>query len=148
VQRVVDRAATAEAACSGTLLAQFVVEGLRPAALVDGLNAAERDHLDRPTDQQLGNGQLRNLLLYGPGGRVVYASAHERDGQVLPVSEGLAAAYAGRLQSHLEHESGPETSARGNMLEVYLPLALRAPGGGSAVLELNLSYGEPAARAQ
>jgi predicted signal transduction protein with EAL and GGDEF domain len=148
VQRAVDDAATAEAARSGKLLAQFVVEGLRPQALVEGVNAAESAHLDRSTDKDLGDGQLRNMLLYGPDGRVVYDSSHEQDDQVLPVGAGLASAYAGELVSHLEHENGPETSERGSLLEVYVPLPLRAPSGERAVLEVYLSYDETAARAQ
>jgi diguanylate cyclase (GGDEF)-like protein len=148
VQRVVVGAATAEAARSGKLLGQFVSEGISPQSLVSGLTSQQVEHLDRSTDQRLGGGQLRNILLYGPGGRVLYDGKHEHDGDTMPVGGQLAAAYAGRLGSEVEHDEGLEHPEQGSLLEVYVPLELRTAAGERAVLEVYLAYGDTAARAE
>jgi diguanylate cyclase (GGDEF)-like protein len=148
VQRVVIGAATAEAARSGMLLGQFVEEGLTAASLTEGLTPEQVAHLDRSTDRTGDHGQLRNVLLYAPGGRVVYDARHEHDGQSMPVGEELAEAYEGHLGSEVEHDGGAEHPEDGTLLEVYVPLRLTDAAGHRGVLEVYLSYQETAARAR
>ena len=148
VQRVVVTAATSEAARSGKLLGQFVEEGLTPASLTQGLTPAQVAHLDRSTAEVQRRGQLRNVLLYAPGGRVVYDALHEHDGRTMPVGEELAEAYEGELGSEVENDGGAEHPEDGSLLEVYVPLRLADTDGRRAVLEVYLSYDETAARAR
>ncbi|MCU1672505.1 MAG: Diguanylate kinase [Frankiales bacterium] len=148
VQRVVVTAATSEAARSGKLLGQFVEEGLTPASLTQGLTPDQAAHLDRSTAEVQRHGQLRNVLLYAPGGRVVYDARHEHDGQTMAVGAELAEAYEGNLGSQVEHDGGAEHPEDGSLLEVYVPLRLADADGRRAVLEVYLSYDETAARAR
>jgi diguanylate cyclase (GGDEF)-like protein len=148
VQRVVTANATAEAARSGELLAQFVEEGLTPAVLTRGLTPAQAAHLDRSSRPDRKAGQLRNLLVYAPGGRVLYDSRGDLDGRVMPVSSELRTAFGGLVASDIENDKRSEHPELGALLEVYVPLDLRAADGQHAVLEVYLSYGPTLGRAR
>ncbi|MDT7536567.1 MAG: hypothetical protein QOI82_152 [Actinomycetota bacterium] len=140
VQRVVTRAATAEAARSGQLLAHFADDGLTAASLTSGLTAAQRERLDRGARPDEQSGQLRNLLIYAPGGKVLYDSKGKLDGQVIPPSDELAKAFAGHTASEVENDARAEHPELGSLLEVYVPLELQGSDGRHAVLEVYLSY--------
>jgi diguanylate cyclase (GGDEF)-like protein len=147
VQRVVTDAATAEAARSGQLLAHFVDEGLNQGSLATGLTAAQVAHLDDSTQGAGQDGQLRNLLVYAPGGKVLYDSKGKLQGRVLPVGHELAAAFDGKPASEVAHDADPQHPDLGSLLEVYVPLRLTAADGRHAVLEVYLSYTPTLARA-
>jgi hypothetical protein len=134
VPRVVTHAATAEAARSGQLLAHFVDEGLTSSSLTDGLTPAQVAHLDRSSRPDRKDGQLRNLLVYAPDGRVLYDSRGDLEGKVLPVGDELAEAFEGHVASEVENDARAEHPELGSLLEVYVPLDLRAPDGQHAVL--------------
>jgi diguanylate cyclase (GGDEF)-like protein len=148
VQRVVTQAATAEAARSGELLGHFVDEGLTPQTLVTGLTPAQVAHLDRSSRQVQENGQLRNVLLYAPSGKVLYDSRHEHDGKVLVVGPELMEAFEGHMASEVENNKRAEHPELGRLLEVYVPLSVRDAQGRHLVLEVYLSYSPTLARAQ
>jgi diguanylate cyclase (GGDEF)-like protein len=148
VQRVVTQAATAEAARSGELLGHFVDEGLTPQTLANGLTAAQVAHLDRSSRQVQENGQLRNVLLYAPGGKVLYDSRHEHDGKILAVGSELTEAFEGHVASEVENNKRAEHPELGRLLEVYVPLALKDAQGRHLVLEVYLSYSPTLARAR
>ena len=148
VQKVVTKAATAEAARSGQLLAHFVDEGLTDADLEQGLTPAQVQHLDRSSHQDRADGQLRNLLVYAPGGKVLYDSKNELSGRVVPMSDELAKAFAGSPASDVENDKRAEHPELGSLLEVYVPLTVRAADGRHAVLEVYLSYAPTLARAK
>jgi diguanylate cyclase (GGDEF)-like protein len=148
VQRVVSAAATAEAARSGELLANFVDEGMTPSVLETGLSPAQVQHLDRSSRTSAGDGQLRNLLVYAPGGKVLYDSTGDLEGRVMPVGHELAEAFEGETASEVENDEGAEHPELGSLLEVYVPLELTDAQGKHAVLEVYLSYSPTLARAQ
>jgi diguanylate cyclase (GGDEF)-like protein len=147
VQRVVTSAATAEAARSGQLLAHFADDGLTTASLANGLTSAQRERLDRGARPDEQSGQLRNLLIYAPGGKVVYDSKGKLDGTVIAPSVELIAAFGGHTASEVENDARAEHPELGSLLEVYVPLQLRAADGRHAVLEVYLSYAPTLRRA-
>jgi diguanylate cyclase (GGDEF)-like protein len=147
VQRVVTRAATAEAARSGQLLGHFVDEGLSADVLTRGLTPAQVDHLDRSSRPDRKDGQLRNLLVYAPGGKVLYDSRGNLEGRVMPVGPELTEAFAGNTASEVENDTRAEHPELGSLLEVYVPLDVKAADGRHAVLEVYLSYAPTLARA-
>ncbi|MCU1589449.1 MAG: Diguanylate cyclase protein [Frankiales bacterium] len=140
VQRVVTAAATAEAARSGQLLAHFVDEGLTADSVTRGLTPAQIAHLDRSSRPDRQDGQLRNLLVYAPDGKVLYDSKGSLEGQVPPIGPELSEAFNGHVASEVENDARAEHPERGSLLEVYVPLDLRAANGRHAVLEVYLSY--------
>jgi diguanylate cyclase (GGDEF)-like protein len=148
VQRVVRGAATAEAARSGELLAQFVDESVTPASFATGLTAEQRAKLDRAARPWGTGGQLRNLLVYAPGGRVLYDARKELTGRTPAVGEELAEAFEGHAASEVENDKRPEHPELGSLLEVYVPLQVRAADGRHGVLEVYLSYTPTLARAR
>jgi diguanylate cyclase (GGDEF)-like protein len=147
VQRVVTDAATAEAARSGQLLAHFVDEGLTASSLTDGLSPAQIAHLDRSSRPDSTDGQLRNLLVYAPDGRVLYDSKGDLEGKVLPVGDELSEAFEGKTASEVENDARAEHPELGSLLEVYVPLDFRSADGKHPVLEVYLSYAPTLARA-
>ena len=147
VQRVVTKAATAEAARSGELLAHFADDGLTVASLTNGLTAAQRQRLDRGARPDEQTGQLRNLLIYTPGGNVLYDGKGKLDGRSVPVNEHLAQAIGGHIASEVENDARSEHPELGSLLEVYVPLQLHAADGRHAVLEVYLSYAPTLQRA-
>jgi diguanylate cyclase (GGDEF)-like protein len=148
VQRVVTQAATAEAARSGQLLGHFVDEGLTAQTMTQGLTPAQLAHLDRSSRQVQEHGQLRNLLLYAPGGKVLYDSKHEHDGKTLAVSPELTEAFEGHVASEVENNKQAEHPELGQLLEVYVPLAVTDAQGRHLALEVYLSYSPTLARAR
>jgi diguanylate cyclase (GGDEF)-like protein len=147
IQKVVTANATAEAARSGRLLSHFVDEGLTPRSLTGGLTPDQVARLDRASRPDRQDGQLRNLLVYAPGGRVLYDSRGRLVGTTPAVSEELRAAFGGHLASEVENDKRAEHPELGALLEVYVPLEVRAADGQHAVLEVYLSYGPTLARA-
>ena len=147
VERVVTSAATAEATRSGQLLAQFVDESLTAASLTEGLTADQIADLDRSARREGSSGQLRNMLVYAPGGRILYDSAGAREGEITSVGSDLAGAFEGRTASELELDAHGEHTGTGPLLEVYVPLGVTASDGRHAVLEVYLSYAPTQARA-
>jgi diguanylate cyclase (GGDEF)-like protein len=147
VQRVVTDAATAEAARSGQLLAHFVDEGLTASSLTEGLSPAQIAHLDRSSRPDSKDGQLRNLLVYAPDGRVLYDSKGDLEGKVPPVGDELSEAFEGKTASEVENDARAEHPELGSLLEVYVPLDFRSADGKHPVLEVYLSYAPTLARA-
>ena len=148
VQKVVTASATAEAARSGQLLSSFVGEPLSPDALTRGLTPAEAANLDRASRPDRLDGQLRNLLLYAPGGRILYDSRGNLEGTSPPVGAELREAFKGHLAAAVENDTRAEHPELGALLEVYVPLAATGAGGQHAVMEVYLSYAPTQARAR
>jgi diguanylate cyclase (GGDEF)-like protein len=148
VERVVQRQATAEAARAAELLSGFVGNHLPPDVFAAGLSAVERPQFDRAAAQADGGAGLLSMRLYGPGGRVVYDSAGDFEGQLLPVVGHLAGAYEGKTEADVETAGNDHPAGAGELLEVYTPVRL---GGGQRVdgaLEVYLSYDATRARAE
>jgi diguanylate cyclase (GGDEF)-like protein len=146
VERVVTDAATAEAARSGQLLAPIGDEGMTERSLTDGLTPAQVAHLDRSSRTEQ-DGQLRNLLVYAPDGKVLYDSKGDLEGKVPPVGDELAEAFEGETAAEVENDARAEHPELGSLLEVYVPLELTSADGRHAVLEVYLSYAPTLERA-
>lgn len=94
-------------------------------------------------DQIFLHGPLRRKVvsfkLWKPGGDLVYATAAEQAGRRYPVSEHLAAAFAGDVQSEISaleaSDESPERMRSRRLLEVYVPLHAPADNRVIAVAE-------------
>src|SRR3954452_4825693 len=70
--------------------------------------------------------QIVSFKVWGPRGRVVYASDPANTGRIYPVSRDLARAWKGKVDSHLsdldEEENALERGRWPRLLETYIPV--------------------------
>ena len=88
--------------------------------------------------------RLEHVKLFAPDGRLVYADEHERIGE-LAASDDFRHALGGAIVSEVERGLDDRGVKAKTMLEVYVPLRLKAGGEPAGVLEVYLDYAPTAA---
>lgn len=100
-----------------------LVQELEDADALNPSSKAELEYL--LNDTPLGE-EVVSLKVWGPGGRVLYSSNPDTIGVVYPVSDSLALAWQGNVNSHMsdleEEEHAAEKQFGPSLLETYSPV--------------------------
>lgn len=136
----IERAVSENAATVAALYVDGVVaplaQSLRGQSTLDG---ETRRILDERLQRGLMNRELHSFKVWLPDGTIVYSSNPESVGRKFAVTEGLAAAAAGRVYTEFNDLTGEENSAEraGNipLLEIYSPIRDARTGDVIAVVE-------------
>ena len=105
----------------------------------DQLTSASMAELERLLNNAPLGEEIVALKVWGPGGRVLYSSNPDTIGVIYPVSESLALAWKGDVNSHVsdlgEEEHATEKQFGQQLLETYSPVRLKGSDRIIAVAE-------------
>jgi hypothetical protein len=131
----VNRAAQVSAAYVESIVTTFLREW--PAA--EALSESTHDALDRVFLEGPLHDSVVRFKLWDPSGRILYSEDHEQIGRQYAVEASLAAAFDGRVQSHITYPARPdnlrEQRSGSRLLEVYVPVRSMPDGRVKAVAE-------------
>jgi signal transduction histidine kinase len=131
-----------------TAISAVYLESMSAAQLQDW---PQNGIVDNETHEELDrifiDGPLRREVLrfklWDANGRIDYSNDHAQIGHIFPVEGRLAAAFAGKVQSHIsdlkEIDNLPEQINWEQLLEIYVPIRSNVDGKVFAVAEFYLS---------
>jgi signal transduction histidine kinase len=131
-----------------TAISAVYLESMSAAQLQDWpQNGIVDDETHKELDRIFIDGPLRREVLrfklWDANGRIDYSNDHSQIGHIFPVEGRLAAAFAGKVQSHIsdlkEIDNLPEQINWEQLLEIYVPIRSNADGKVFAVAEFYLS---------
>jgi signal transduction histidine kinase len=107
------------------------------------LDSEAHNELDRIFVEGPLHREVLRFKLWDASGRIDYSNDHAQIGHIFPVSGLLAAAFAGKVQSHIsdldEIDNLPELINWNQLLEIYVPIRSTTDGRVFAVAEFYLS---------
>ena len=136
--------ALAETTRSAALVAQIGIRPqLSPDGVRSGLSPFRIDDLDGIFRTEVSRDRVTRIKIWNRDGVIVYSDDHDLIGERFPISDHLAHALAGNIESEvssLEDAENVEERDLGPQLEVYTPITYAGSSRPNGVVELYLPY--------
>jgi signal transduction histidine kinase len=114
------------AAATALYVDSFIQPLLQPLAQAETLTPAQMDAFDRLLNETPLGQEVVSFKVWGPGGRVLYATDPAAIGQVFPPSPGLVGSWQGAVTSDISDleadENVSERAQFSRLMEIYSPV--------------------------
>jgi hypothetical protein len=121
---------------------------IKPADLVNGMDAAGSRALDTAVAQAQAQHRIARLKIWSKTGRIVYSDDHAAIGQRFKISDDLQDGLNGHTHSSVSTGQSAEQKGErhlGPLLEAYVPLRFTARGAPAGAFEIYVPYAPVAA---